>query len=714
MVEIPKQLQKEEVRFCKLGKVGKKLKRPFEKDWQNKGYKYSDPSLLTWIKEGGNYGVIGGYGGLIILDADDKVFANDLKDMFNTFTVQTGKGGNHFYILSDYNKNHVFKNEWGELRAKNYQAVGAGCIHPNGNKYEVVNDVELQKVTKEELLKLITPYLRPDIMSSEPAKISKVKDESRSGREFREIIKLIRNGSDKQKVYEEMQMYAKWSSAPEGYKELSYVKALKYVEDAKQKRSAAIFTRRGQLEKFWEDQPFYFDTSKIFYLWDKEECKWVIGDEVDFCNLIYEKLGLDTINSKERSELVEGFKQVGRHHKPKDIEKSWVQFKDKVYDVKTGECFDASPEYFITNPIPYKVGETEETPEIDKLFEAWVDKKNIQTLYEIIAYNIITDKFMQRLIALCGGGSNGKGTFTKLNYKFLGEDNYVTSEIKQLSEDKFEPAVMYKKLLCVAGEVSHNDLRNTNILKKLGGEDKISFQFKGKTPFTSDNSATFMCLTNSLPITPDKSVGFYRKWLIIDFPNQFKQINEDLIGNIPIEEFENLAKKCLRILKELYKTPKFTNEGDFDERVKRYEEHSNPIMRFINERCIEQPGEMTILRDFSNACNDYMVSKHLRVMNAQQIGKIVRDEGFIVGNRRINDISAVVILNLLINTTTTIKTIQKLNRNTHRETSEVFDSFDSNNSIVEGECRICGMKCKELTQDFVCPMCNEDIPKVIK
>ena len=25
-----------------------------------------------------------------------------------------------------------------------------------------------------------------------------------------------------------------------------------------------------------------------------------------------------------------------------------------------------------------------------------------------------------------------------------------------------------------------------------------------------------------------------------------------------------------------------------------------------------------------------------------------------------------------------------------------------------------GMKCKELTQDFVCPMCNEDIPKVIK
>jgi hypothetical protein len=33
------------------------------------------------------------------------------------------------------------------------------------------------------------------------------------------------------------------------------------------------------------------------------------------------------------------------------------------------------------------------------------------------------------------------------------------------------------------GEVSYDDLRNTNMLKKLGGEDKISFQFKNKTPF---------------------------------------------------------------------------------------------------------------------------------------------------------------------------------------------------------------------------------------
>ena len=448
-----------------------------------------------------------------------------------------------------------------------------------------------------------------------------------------------------------------------------------------EKENATILTRRGQVEAFWKLQPFYFDKSKIFYLWNKKLFKWDISDEVDFCNSIYVILGMDTINRTSKGEIVESFKQVGRMHKPKDMEKSWVQFKDRIYDLKTGEDFEATPKYFVTNPIPYKVGETEETPIIDGYFDDWMkgqDNSWKKTLYEIMAYNICRDKFMQRIIALCGGGANGKGTYAKLNYKFLGEDNCVASEIKNLSEDKFEPAVLYQKLLCVMGEVHYDDLKNTNILKKLGGEDKMSFQFKGKTPFTEDNTATCLCLTNSMPITPDKTLGFYRKWLIIDFVNQFPEIDKNLIDAIPEKEFENLAKKLLRILKELYIKPHFTNEGDFDERGKRYEERSNPIMKFIEDKCIEEPGEMISLRDFTNSCNEYLKTKHLRVMNSNQVGKVLRDEGFVVGKRTIDESSAVVIVNVRIRTT---KTTQNLSRKLYKETSTDLGSFSSSDTF---------------------------------
>jgi len=465
-------------------------------------------------------------------------------------------------------------------------------------------------------------------------------------------------------------------------------KILEDVGYKEETKPARIFTRRGQIESFWEKIPFFYDSAKIFWLWNEEDKKWERKDEVDLLNSIQELYGIETISSKSKSELIEGFKQIGRKKIPEPMDKHWVQFKDKIYDVKTNESFDASPKYFVTNPIPYKIGESEETPLIDKYFSEWVKEDYKETLYQIIAYTICLNKFMQRIFALVGGGSNGKGTYSKLLKKFIGIDNCVSSEIKALSENQFEPSVLYRKLLCVMGEVSQDDLRNTNMLKKIAGEDMLSFQFKGKDSFTDENTATCLCLTNGLPTTPDKTIGFYRKWLIIEFPNQFKEIKEDLIEKIPEEEFENLAKKSLRILKELYDDPKFKNEGNFEERMNKYESHSNPVMRFVEQFCDENPGEMTVLRDFTNKINEYLKVNHLRTLTATQISSCLRKEGFEVGNRRIptvdfeERISARVILNLSINTQK-LSLLSKLSifqLDTICNTTSNLDSNDSNDS----------------------------------
>jgi putative DNA primase/helicase len=429
--------------------------------------------------------------------------------------------------------------------------------------------------------------------------------------------------------------------------EIKIINSPKEIIVKEKKKIKKIFSMRGQIEQFYEINPFFYDKSKIFHIWNDKRKSYEICDETDLLNKIEGALDLETIDSKLKSEIVEGFKQVGRANIPKQPEKSWVQFKEKVYDAKTGNyLFNASPEYHFLNPIGWNVGNSLETPTIDKLFSEWVGEEHKQELYELVAYMITRDRFLQRIFALCGGGSNGKGTFVKLVYRFVGNENSVSTELKQLSENQFEPAVLYGKLLAVMGEVSYSDLKNTNMIKKIAGEDKLSFQFKGKTPFTEENTALGVCLTNSLPTTPDKSLGFYRKWKITDFPNQFEGVKINLIESIPEEEFENLCFKSLDILKKLYETQKLTNEGDFEERVKRYEERSNPVLRFVEEYCEENAGDVISLREFTNSCNEFLKSKHLRILTAVQIGKILREEGFSVGNRKINDSSMVVILNL--------------------------------------------------------------------
>ena len=131
-IQIPKQLQKPEFRFVLLLS---KDKIPFEPNWQNNGYRFDDKDLLNHLRNGGNYGIIGGYGKLIIIDIDDKELADNLSKKVNTYSVRTGSGGKHFYMISDWKDNKVLKDKKGEIRAMNYQVVGPTCIHPNGNTY---------------------------------------------------------------------------------------------------------------------------------------------------------------------------------------------------------------------------------------------------------------------------------------------------------------------------------------------------------------------------------------------------------------------------------------------------------------------------------------------------------------------------------------------------------------------------------------------------
>lgn len=737
MIQVP-----EKLKDFNLVMIGSNGKHPVEKGWQKKVHRFNDPLFQTHILSGKNYGVQsnnscvvinGETYFLIIVDFDKKEFMDNLLDKFpETFTTTSGspKQCYHLWFASDNNKAFKIKDEklntLADVIGAGNQVIAPGSKHPCGSIYSIVKDIPIVFMNYAEIEAILKPHDKTPKKAEKPQKqyvpngvsgdvSQKILDSISMEEVLNEVgIDTSKNPTNccfhssvggkclgfnnetihcfhcdfkgnKYSLIREVKKLSdketfEWLAEKAGMMEELKKNRKEYASKSKPIiQDGDIFSRRAQIEAFWKIQPFFYDASKIFWLWNNEEKKWVLSDEVDYLNNIQEKLGVETIDSKARIELVEGFKQIGRKHKPKEIKHSWVQFKDKIYDVKKDEVFEATPEYFVTNPIPWNVGKDEDTPTIDRLFREWVGEEYKQTLYEIMAYNISLNKFMQRIIGLCGGGSNGKGTFIKLNYKFLGQENCVSSEIKSLSEDKFEPAVLYRKLLCVMGEVSYDDLRNTNQLKKLGGEDKISFQFKGKTPFTDNNTATCICLTNAMPITPDKSTGFYRKWMLVDFPNQFKEIKGNLIEQIPEIEFENLAKKCLRILKELYSNPSFTKEGDFEERAKRYEERSNPVMRYIEEFCEESPGENITLRHFTNLCNNYLKTKHLRVMTANQIGKVLRDEGFSVGSRKIEDISHIVILNLGVKTIRTIQNHQIPESFPHVEPIRDLDSFDSSN-----------------------------------
>ena len=378
-------------------------------------------------------------------------------------------------------------------------------------------------------------------------------------------------------------------------------------------------------------KPFFYDKVGIFWAWDKIKSRYDIVDEVDLMN-IFERtfaiFGL-TLQSSIKSQYLEAFKRIGRNHIPKDAPSRWIQFKGNAYSLRTGNIYKVEPNYFFTNPIPWEIGESEDTPVMDKLFTEWVGEDNKQLLYEILAYCCYSDYPIHRVFGCVGCGSNGKSRYLALLERFLGKENLCSTELDVLLTTRFEAFKLYKKMACIMGETNFGVLKNTSLLKKLTGQDLIGYEKKGKDPFDAANYAKIIISSNSLPISDDTSDGFYRRWIIINFPNQFPE-GKDILETIPIIEYNNLAKKCCRILKGLLDTCTFTSQGSIEDRKIRYLQESNPLPLFLSEHTKRGPSCFCLYSELYTLFVQYLKNKKKRRIKSGDFKKALEDENLYV------------------------------------------------------------------------------------
>lgn len=218
MVEIPKQLQNEKFRFVL---IAPRAKNPYETQWSTKNnYPYNHDEI---IDHHGNLGVVCGCGNLIVLDIDKETYKKYFDNCLDTFTVETGSGGRHYYFICDeqFARNYyVLGDRAGELRVSKSQVVIPNSIHPNGNEYKVVNDIGIKPITKVQVRELLGELL---------SQKGDITDTSRSGEEWNEVCSMVQGGYSYDECDMEMRLlgYEKWIESEERYRVLTFCNALK-------------------------------------------------------------------------------------------------------------------------------------------------------------------------------------------------------------------------------------------------------------------------------------------------------------------------------------------------------------------------------------------------------------------------------------------------------------------------------------------------------
>lgn len=387
--------------------------------------------------------------------------------------------------------------------------------------------------------------------------------------------------------------------------------------------------------------PLYYDENRIWYKWNFQFNKWEIIDEVDILIAVQKETSITNMCKPHIiSQIVNTLKMEARKNKPTELTKYHVQFSDVIINLKTGVEVKASPSYFTFNPIPWRIGNSEDTPTIEALFTDWVGKERVLQLYQWLAYQLLPSYPIHRVMILNGSGSNGKSTFLTLLRKFIGDHNYVAGDFESVFCRRFGTSVLYKKLSVIMPEAEFSKIEKTATFKSATGDDPLFIEFKNKGAFTFINYAKVTISTNSLPITLDKTDAFYRRVMVVDFPNKFAE-RFDLLSTIPSYEYNNLARKCLRLLFNLLSQGKFHNEDSIDDKRLKYEKLSNPLSVFLEENTIESGDECIHKSDFFIEANKWLKNRGYRALTNKEINKIMKEtfqEGWGMvyeeGNRR--------------------------------------------------------------------------------
>lgn len=280
---------------------------------------------------------------------------------------------------------------------------------------------------------------------------------------------------------------------------------------------------------------------------------------------------------------------------------------------QTYKLLPHSPAFGFTYCIQAEYNPDARCERIEKFIKDVVREEDVNVLYEIPALCLLDERYHYAYM-LYGDGSNGKSTYLNLLRTFLGEKNVASVSFQELCEGRFAVAELFGKLANIYADIPAKPVSYAGVFKMLTGGDLIKAEKKYKNPFYFVNRAKLIFSCNEYPETRDMTSAFWRRWIIIEFPNKFQR-NENLIKELTDEEeLSGFLNKVLeartRILIKGVTITK-TMEDVKNEWMTR----ANSVWGFVNNCLVEDPkGEIT-KEDMYEAYKTFCEERDLKVVS---------------------------------------------------------------------------------------------------
>lgn len=273
-----------------------------------------------------------------------------------------------------------------------------------------------------------------------------------------------------------------------------------------------------------------------------------------------------------------------------------LALENGILNLRTRELEPYKPDYFILNKIPVHYDPNAKCPRILQFLNEILDTHDIPVIQELFGYCLLKDYHIHKAFMFVGGGRNGKSTLINLLEAFLGKENVSGVSLYDLNTRRFAAAELHDKLANLFADLPDQSLTYTGKFKMLTGGDLILAERKWKDPFLFRNYAKLIFSTNKMPQVDDDTTAFFRRWIIINFPNEFPPDKADpkILEKLTTpEELSGLLNWALDGLHRLLKQGRFTRSETVDEVMDRWRRMADPVYAFLEDMTVIDPTAST-------------------------------------------------------------------------------------------------------------------------
>ncbi|MCX5794229.1 MAG: phage/plasmid primase, P4 family [Elusimicrobia bacterium] len=271
-----------------------------------------------------------------------------------------------------------------------------------------------------------------------------------------------------------------------------------------------------------------------------------------------------------------------------------LNVQNGMLDWRTGELKPHSPEYRSTFQInaAYVPGAHSET--LDRFLAEVFPSDALPLAEELVGYLLRPTTKFQKAFTLLGDGANGKSTFLSMLAVFLGEESVSHVSLQDLVGNRFVAAELQGKLVNVYADLPSSSLEQSDVFKAIVGGDIIKAERKFGQPFNLVPTARLLFSANELPESRDLSPAYFRRWVIIPFPNHFQgsKAKKDLLELLTTPEARSaLLNRALVGLRRLEEQQDFSTCASIQEAGQSYRRQCDHAFEFISERLETKSGE---------------------------------------------------------------------------------------------------------------------------